>query len=158
MAMFSAHFDESGAPGNTHSVLTVAGCVSSVNKWARFEVEWNKILIEAGLPEGTVFHMNKFARNIKPYEEFEGNPKRKAELISALVNCTRRNVNKAFSCTVVLEDWERMNQRYYIAEHYGYPYSICGRTCVAMVLKWSTKNAAGPVEFFLKMELRIEDS
>ena len=134
---FTAYFDESGTPDRTHPVLTVAGCVSSIKKWARFETEWNRILIEAGLPAGTVFHMNRFARNLPPYESFAGQSGRKAALVSALIHCMRRNVNKAFSCSIALRDWELLNERYCVAESLGLPYAFCGRTCVAQLLKWA---------------------
>jgi hypothetical protein len=134
---FTAHFDESGTPDRANPVLTVAGCVSSVKKWTRFETEWNRVLLDAGLPAGTVFHMNRFARNLVPYEAFDGQTRRKAALVSALVHCMKRNVNKAFSCTVALRDWERLNERYCIAESLGLPYAFCGRTCVAQLLKWA---------------------
>lgn len=150
MAMFSAHIDESGTPDDSHVVLTVAGFVSSVEKWARFELEWKKILKQAGLPEGTIFHMSKFARGLPPYQEFEGQSKRKAALVSSLVRCTRRNVNKAFSCTVALRDWERLNQRYCISESLGYPYPFCGRMCVGAVMQWARKKNATNIEFFFE--------
>lgn len=150
VGMFSAHFDESGLPDSTHVVLTVAGCVSSVDKWARFEIAWKKILKDAGLPQETIFHMNKFARCIAPYDIFKGDPARKAKLIAALVNCARRYVNKAFSCSVDLRDWERLNVRYCVSESLGYPYSFCGRTCVGQVMKWSKKNGKTPVQFYFE--------
>jgi hypothetical protein len=117
--MFSAHFDESGTPDKSHAVLTVAGYVSSFKKWARFELEWKKILKDAGLPDGTIFHMNRFARGLAPYQEWAGQSGRKAQLVSALVSCTRRNVNKALSCSVALRDWERLNERYCVADTSG---------------------------------------
>jgi hypothetical protein len=150
--MFSAYFDESGTPDRTHTVLTVAGCVSSTRKWVRFKTEWTQTLRNAGLPDGTIFHMNKFARGIPPYQEWYGQPRLKAELFSALVKCTKKHVNKAFSCSVVLRDWERLNQIYCVSESLGFPYPFCGRTCVAQALKWArNKGVAQPeVEFFFE--------
>ena len=84
VAMFSAHFDESGTPDDTHVVLTVAGFVSSVDKWVRFGPAWKKLLAEAGLPDGTIFHMNWFARNLPPFEQFAGQSKRKATFMEGL--------------------------------------------------------------------------
>jgi hypothetical protein len=151
-ATFSVYFDESGTPDKSRTVLTVAGCVSSVKKWARFEVEWRKVLRDAGLPDGTLFHMNRFARNLSPYDIFAGNSKRKAGLVTALVGCAKRNVNKAFSCSVALRDWERINGRYCFAESLGYPYPFCGRTCVAQVLKWAQNKGvkSAGVHFFFE--------
>lgn len=150
MGMFSAHFDESGTPDDPNNrLLTVAGFVSRVNKWARFEIEWPNILADAGLPDGTIFHMYEFARGNPPYQDFAGQSARKAALISALVRCVKRNVNKAFSCSVGLKDWKRANERYCIVESLGHPYPLCGRTCVSQVMKWAQKQR-GQIEFFFE--------
>jgi hypothetical protein len=144
--MFSAYFDESGTLDRFNRVLVVGGFVSSVQKWARFESEWPEVLKAAGLPPGTIFHMHRFARNSPPYQDFAGDSARKAALISSLVGCVKRNVNKAFSCSVGLRDWERINARYCFAESLNYPYPLCGRTCVAQVMKWAQKKR-GFIEF-----------
>jgi hypothetical protein len=150
VAMFSAHFDESGTPDDSHVVLTVAGFVSSVDKWSKFELEWPKILRGAGLPDGTIFHMKDFARNDPPYQDFKGDSKRKAAFVSDLIKCTKRNVNKAFSFTVALRDWEYLNQRFLVAESLGFPYAFCGRMCVGAVLKWAAKKPGAKVEFYFE--------
>src|SRR5690349_10815240 len=93
--------------------------------------------------------MNRFAGNLNPYERFKGHPVYKTRLISALVSCIRDNIHKAFSCSVVLRDWEALNERYDVAESLGYPYSFCGRTCIAQVLKWAKKKKA-LVQFFFE--------
>ena len=70
--------------------------------------------------------------------------------MSALVGCVRHNVNKAFSCSVALKDWERLNQRYCVAESLGYPYPFCGKTCVAQVMKWASKKDGVSINFFFE--------
>lgn len=157
MRSFSAYFDESGTPDETHVILTVAGFVSSDQKWVRFEIAWKKILKDAGLPDGTVFHMNRFARNLPPYEAFAGQSKRKAAFIESLIACTRRHVHKAFSCSVVLRDWEHLNLRYCVSESLGFPYSFCGRTCIGTVLKWAKKNEIPEVKFFFESGAKHRD-
>jgi hypothetical protein len=154
VALFSAYFDESGTPDDPHRVLTVAGCVSSIEKWKRFEFAWSRLIQEAKLPDGTIFHMNRFARNLPPYENFKGEPKQKAALISSLVQCVKRHIHKAFSVTVILKDWERINRRYQFAVSLGYPYPFCGRICVAEVAKWAKKTGNSPVEFFFESGAR----
>lgn len=150
--MFVAYFDESGTPDSSHRVLTVAGFVSTVKKWARFETDWVRILEEAGLPRGTVFHMNKFASSRPPYECFKGQSERKAKFVHELVTCIKRNVNNAFSCSVNLNDWDRLNRHYCIAESLGYPYTICGRTCIAQLMKWARSKgiASSQTKFFFE--------
>ena len=148
---YTAHFDESGTHDESHRVLVVAGFVSTFEKWKRFEDEWAKILSGAGLPEKTIFHMKDFARNAGTYSHFEGQPEEKKNFISQLVKCTRRNVNKGFSCALVLRDWERVNESYSLKEELGFPYPFCGLMCIAMVHKWAQKNEISkPIEFFFE--------
>ena len=47
MASFSAYFDASGTSDT--QVITVAGFVSTVKKWIRFEEEWQAILRREGV-------------------------------------------------------------------------------------------------------------
>lgn len=150
--MFAAYFDESGTPDESHVVLTVAGFVSTITKWGRFEKEWPAILKEFGLPDGTVFHMNRFASSQPPYDVFKQQSERKAALVSNLVACTKRNVNKAFSCSVALRDWESLNRRYRVSESLGFPYAFCGRTCVGQVIKWARGKSISPnkINFFFE--------
>lgn len=148
---YTAHFDESGTHDKDNQVLTVSGFVSDIEKWKRFDREWSHTLVDAGLPEGTIFHMNRFARNDGVYAKFRDESRGKAELISRLIHCTRRNVHKAFSCTLLLRDWERINERYQLREAMGPPYPFCGLTCIAMVNQWARKNKiAHPVQFFFE--------
>src|SRR2546429_1238415 len=53
---YSAYFDASGHPSRG-KVLTVAGFVSTVEKWARFDLQWNTIL---GSENIKVFRMTDF--------------------------------------------------------------------------------------------------
>jgi hypothetical protein len=96
--------------------------------------------------------MNRFARNQSPYDIFKDQPDRKAALISKLVDCTKRNVNKAFSCSVALRDWEALNLRYQVSESLGFPYPFCARTCVAQVIKWARNKSISQkrINFFFE--------
>lgn len=147
MTLFTAHFDESGT--SDKALMTVAGCVSSIKKWVRFESEWNTLLHDAGLPDGTVFHMQEFAFGRDPYGQCFPTSVEKAKFFSQLVRCIRQNIHKAVSCAIALEDWERINRRYAVSENLGYPYTICGRNCVGMVMRWANKKGS-PVEIFFE--------
>jgi hypothetical protein len=96
---YTSYCDASGHP-DQHPVLTVAGFVSSVEKWSRFDVEWNLILESEGI---TRFHMTDFVSN---QEEFavgwKGQTKRRREFIERLAKCLKRNVNKSFRTTLIL--------------------------------------------------------
>ena len=149
---FSAHFDASGSI-QKHRFITVAGCVSTVKKWVRFEGEWNKILSDDGLPVGTIFHMTDFAGCRGIYSIYKKNPTKKAELIANLVECVRRNVNKAISVGISPYHFQRLDQQYELSETYGHEYPFCGIMCIQKTLQWKAK-AAKPdslkIEFFFE--------
>lgn len=52
--MLSAFYDESGTDRSKASALTVAGYVSTVEKWNNFEIEWLKLRDDEGYE---YFHM-----------------------------------------------------------------------------------------------------
>jgi len=80
MAMYSAYFDESGAPDDG-SYLVVSGAVSSTDQWLRFENEWTELLA----PFGTkVFHIVDFDKRNKPFQNLTDTEAN--ELFDNLVN------------------------------------------------------------------------
>ena len=95
--------------------------------------------------------MKEFAHGHKEFDIFKEKPAQKAALMSQLVRCTRKHVNKAFSASIVLKDWERLNQRYKMIEAWGPPYSFCALHCIEMVQMWARKNGIKyPVRFFFE--------
>jgi hypothetical protein len=83
--IYSAHFDASGT--DKDHVIVVAGGISSVARWVKFEREWNNALLRHGLPEGTIFHMTDFAVCKGPFAVYKGQSAKKAKLFSDLVSC-----------------------------------------------------------------------
>ena len=64
VAMYSAHFDESGHPDDSQ-YLVVAGAVASVDQWVTFEREW----LDALAPLGTrIFHAVDFDKGKPPFD------------------------------------------------------------------------------------------
>jgi len=60
--MFAAYFDESYSHPPTPLVYTVAGYVSTVQEWKRFQKEWRRELGRAGVD---FFHMTTYEARIK---------------------------------------------------------------------------------------------
>src|SRR5438309_2061938 len=81
-AMFTAYFDAAGT--KRKAVLTVAGFVSRVNKWARFEREWRAILDAYEIRH---FHMTDFASSANEFNSWRGQTARRRELIERLALC-----------------------------------------------------------------------
>ncbi|PYT27342.1 MAG: hypothetical protein DMG58_20515 [Acidobacteria bacterium] len=99
--MFAAYFDESGSPDERRGFLTVAGSVSSTQKWFRFKIQWNAIVKRHGVE---VFHMNECASGTGQYAGWTTDQKR--NLITDLSECFARHAKEAFAVTVLMESWQ----------------------------------------------------
>jgi hypothetical protein len=136
IAMFTAYFDASGHP-DRRSVLTVAGFVSTVKKWTRFDTEWNAILKSEGVK---VFHMTDFVSSQGEFAVgWKGETDKRRVFIERLVACLKKNVNKAFRATVVLTDYQEANESYQLEEFVGPPYSFCSMVCVYTLRRWAAR-------------------
>lgn len=141
--MFTAYFDASGTP--REKALTLAGYISDARKWSKFETEWGKILAREKVG---CFHMTDFASGQKDFKGWE--PSRRGRFITELIECARRYTNKAFSATVVLEDYWLVDKQYRMHEFLGKPYSVCGRSCIGHVKTWARKHGIQQVAFMFE--------
>ena len=140
--MFSAYFDESGTK-HDGAVFTVAGGVSTVEKWSRLDKEWRSAISQHGL---TLFHA----------KEWYGNPNfpvdERNSLLVQLAKCVRRHVRKTVSVSIPLRHWRRANKTFRLEEEIGNPYPFCGMACIAYIGEWA-KNHDVPltdIEFFFE--------
>jgi hypothetical protein len=141
MAFFSAYFDASGRRGDPkHGVMTVAGFVSTVNKWERFDREWRSILKSEGVE---LFHMTDFVSSKGEFAKgWKGKTDRRREFIDRLAKCLYRNVNKSFRATLILSDYEKVNKLFAVEENLGLPYALCSMMCVHLLRKWATNKGS----------------
>jgi hypothetical protein len=136
---YSAYFDASGHP-NQQNVLTVAGFVSSVKKWSRFDKEWNAILASEGVK---TFHMTDFVSNQGEFAVgWKGQTKRRKRFVEQLAACLKSNVNKSFRTTLILSDYSEINKRFRVEEDLGKPYTLCCMMCVYTLLRWAKRKKA----------------
>jgi hypothetical protein len=142
MAMFtaySAYFDASGHP-DQQNVFTVAGFVSTVKKWTRFDKEWKAILKSEGIE---TFHMTDFVSSKGEFAVgWKGETDRRRTLIARLAKCLQNNVNKSFRATLVMPDYVAVNGVYKLEEFLGRPYTLCSMLCVYTLRKWAKKKKA----------------
>ena len=138
MAFFTAYFDASGHPDNpVHRVMTVAGFVSTVKKWQRFDGEWSTILKREGI---TIFRMTDFVSNAGEFAVgWKGATDRRRLFISDLAGCLVKNVNKSFRATLVLDDYNKVNRELAIEETLGKPYALCSMMCVFILRQWAKR-------------------
>jgi hypothetical protein len=136
MAAFTVYLDASGT--KRKPVLTVAGFVSRVDKWERFEKEWPAILNAEGI---NIFRMTDFVSSNGDFKGWKGpdHTARRKDFLNRLIDCVKRNTNRGFSANLIMEDYAHLDQEYMLSEVYGKPYPFCAGLCMAMVDKWAQK-------------------
>lgn len=135
MAVFRAYFDATATPDR--SVESVAGFVSRVRKWERFEKQWCDLLPETV----DMFHMTDFVSSREGWESWKGSDhsKRRAEFIEKLADCIKTATNKGFSHTMRSAEYAACDREYALSEYYGYPYVILGLACLGSLANWAEK-------------------
>jgi Protein of unknown function (DUF3800) len=133
VAMFTAYFDASGTPQET--ALTMAGYVADEQKWVKFENCWQEILGRENIKS---FHMTDFVSCHGEFEGWKERPAIKNRFLTDLQECARKFTNKRFSASVVISDYNAINDKFRLEEFFGRPYSFCGISCVEHVRKWAT--------------------
>ncbi|MBZ5661887.1 MAG: hypothetical protein LAO08_15905 [Acidobacteriia bacterium] len=112
--------------------MTMVGYVSDVKKWTKFEKLWQEILDREGVKQ---FHMTDC---VSLAGEFAGwAPERRKRFIADLEECARKYTNKRFSATVIMADYNRVDATHQLHEYAGYPYSMCGISCIDHVRTWA---------------------
>ena len=131
--MFTAYMDESGDPAGKTGAFAVAGSLSTIQKWLRFEGQWKLVLRTHGVASG-IFHMQECAAGAGDYADWSSEDRR--ELITSLSECFARHAKHAFSVTVVMEAWGHIKHEFQLVKHFGQPYAFCGRNAVSCVRDW----------------------
>jgi hypothetical protein len=150
--MFTAYFDASGTKRT--KVLTVAGFVSSVPKWNRFEKQWAEILAAYGI---TFFHMTEFASSTGEFKSWKGETAKRKEFIELLVDCIRRHTKKGFASSIVLADYNEINAKFLLSERAGQPFTMCGIACLWSVRDWAEKHKLDAKQLLYMIEDGDED-
>ncbi len=131
MLTITSYFDASG--GVEHSGIIVAGYISTIAEWQRFDVEWRKVLREFNV---CYFHMKEFAHSVGEFDGWRGDEPRRRRFINALIGVLSKYAKAGFACMVKDSVWDSMNGIYPLAELYGCPYVLCGRDCVNKSYVW----------------------
>lgn len=141
MAFFTAFFDASGHSDDpVNKVMTVAGFVSTIDKWIKFESEWNAILKAEGI---AIFHMTDFVSSQGEFSVgWKGATDRRRVFIERLSACLSANVIKSFRSTLVIADFNKVNRQYKIEERLGRPYAFCAMMCAYTLRQWADREPA----------------
>src|SRR5437764_1188134 len=108
MAMFTAYFDASGHPDSVAAkpALFMSGFVSTVQRWAKFERDWLRLLREFGITPP--FHMTDFESGYDQYASWKDDLERREVFRSRALHVMKRWTNKPFSSGVLLSDFRRL--------------------------------------------------
>ncbi len=148
MAVFRAYFDASGNK-REQRILTVAGFVGRVTKWEKFEKEWAAILAKEKVRS---MHMTDFASSQGEFKNWKGQTDRRRNFISELGECIKRNTNKGFASSVILNDYDDVNAKFRLAEFAGQPFTLCMRACLGGLARWAKKKRINIGELLIAVE------
>jgi hypothetical protein len=140
--LYAAYFDASGKEG--FPFVTVAGAVSSIKKWTRFEREWKEILENYGVTE---FHATDFAASLAEYKGWKGDKVRRSKFLGQLIAVLKKNTNRLFTVTVDIEAWEAVNTHHRLQEYFYSPYALAGFGVVGQCVHWAKRKKAAYPEF-----------
>lgn len=133
LVAFTAYFDASGHPDNAPT-LFVSGLVASVEKWLRFEDEWNCLLVRYNITPP--FHMKEFAPGTKQYRSWLGDLARRQRFLTEAIGLIKRRTQKSFSSGVLLNELRKARETYVTPENWRYPFVLCGTMVIVRVAEW----------------------
>jgi hypothetical protein len=132
---FAAYFDASGKH-DIHPVITVAGAVSTVTKWVRFEKQWCEVLKREGIKE---FHATDLFSFQGEFKSWKGDHSRRTKFVVDLAEIAKANVNKIFSISVELAAWNVFDEDYYFSERFHSPFAFASFGVIDQVIKWAKR-------------------
>lgn len=143
----AAYFDASGKQ-HGYSFMTVAGAASSVKKWDRFEIEWNKTLADEGVTE---FHATDFAASQGEFKNWKDDKARRSAFMKRLIAIVKKSANKLFILTIEIPVWNQVNREFLLKENLYCAYALAGFSVAGQVLQWANKRkVAKPFNIFFE--------
>ena len=134
--MLTAYCDASGGPD--HGLMVVAGWISTVAQWDRFDADWRLLLARYDLP---YFHMKEFAHSKGPFEAWKGEEGKRRTFLSTACEIIRNYILASIAVGVEYSVFELVDQIYYLTESVALPYCLCARTCIAETNRWAERHA-----------------
>jgi hypothetical protein len=126
--------------GRDHGFIVVSGYLSTFGRWCSFVAAWQYTLACFNAP---YFHMKEFSQSKGPFASWKGEEPRRARFLGALAEIIHANVELSLACIVEFKTFEKVNQRYALAEAVGVPYSYAARGCVSHSHQYLRKKNIG---------------
>ncbi len=133
MAIGTAYFDASGKKES--EVLVVAGYLSPISIWLKFEKDWKFCLAWYGI---SALHMKDFAHSRGGFASWKYNDSLRARFLGDLLRIIQENVDNSFACAVRMSEYAEVDQQYCLRE-WAHPYAIAGALCIRKVKLWASK-------------------
>lgn len=130
------YFDESASQKDT-KVMTIAGYVSTEEKWVKFEKSWLAVMQQYNVP---YLHMKEFAPCTGVFKDWKGQEDKRKAFLADLIKVAKKNVHKGFVCSIRMQDFEEVNKEFHLVEHWGNAYSLMGMAVVTAVMEWKEKH------------------
>ena len=139
--MFTFYFDASGRK----EVIVVSGYVSTIDRWLKFEKQWNHLLAHFKVK---YFHMKEFAHSTGQFTSWKNKSGKRADFLKSLIQIVRNNALCSIAVALNLETYRVFNKHYKLRECGGIPYALCAGTCVEKAFRWiRKKKKTGPIVF-----------
>jgi hypothetical protein len=97
----NAFFDESSTHDGSE-IVTMAGLIASYDSWARWEIEWQKILAAKGIK---VFHFTEFMARRGEFENDWSNDERN-DFMERLCRTVSENIVVGLACSVFRSEYD----------------------------------------------------
>lgn len=133
MAMITAYFDESYSHPPVPVVYTIAGYVSTTERWQEFQRQWKSVLDRENLPP---FLMKDFDN---PYSKNFGNweMERKISFLQELHKIIKDTYIRSFSTSVIQEDYDALSVEGQFG--FGKPHPMAAINCLKYIVQWADK-------------------
>ena len=135
--MLAAYFDESGTHEGSKA-LVIAGWVSSVSQWKKFQAEWRQLLDEYDLDH---FHMTD-CENLRG--QYQGwTQERKISAIQQAHKIIVRRISIPIAVSLDYEAYDFLDKKYTIRgmtnEVVRSPYTFCLEKCLSNIKRWADR-------------------
>lgn len=156
--MLTGYFDESGTHEQA-TVTTVAGFISTPERWEQFNEAWKGVLKLFGL---SAFHMNECAHFVGEYAQFKNDEPGRRLLLTALAAVIQRTCLYGCAASVIRKDHAAINTSGLVTVSLSFPthvestehavlgnrlgsaYSIAAKVCMALGELWMKANDQVP--------------
>lgn len=138
MGVLEAYFDASGHEDDPNCrVVTVAGFISTYDKWRKFERDWAQALAAESV---TLFHMKEFAHSTGEFRNWRGDEERRRRFLGTLIRILQRRTLKAVAATLLLDHYRALDRELQMREYVGTPYEVAAQFAAMYVRGWGKRH------------------